>query len=760
MEKLMIAFSNCKLRLGKPSKLRKRAAKVARFFLGLFQLFLEFDYLDFLSNSYLYTKKAMRFSFISFLFLFVSASLFAQKTISLEESVLQQYGSFYPEHNFNFQWIPGTEEFSVLEGYTTLMKGKPKSERLSKVMTILEFNSKMGARLNYFQGLQWKDAETFFVNDNTNVYSYNIKQKKGSTIQLDEKSENIDIHVQSGGIAYTIDHNLYALCGGKNCQITKNKDPNIVSGQAIARREMGITKGTFWSPNGNFLAFYQKDETAVHDYPLLDITTTPGTLKSIKYPMAGQPSERAKVGIFNTKNKRVVYLSPRTGDESYLTNVSWTPDEQYITIAEVNRDQQKMWLQLYTATGKFVQTLFEEQASTWVEPEHPAFFISNTEFLWISERDGFNNLYHYTTTGQLKGQVTRNTFMLKEILSQDEQGNIYFTATGENPLNTVVYRLDKNFKQQLITSDDGTYSAIIHPSGNFIYTTFQNLTTPNKEEIIDGAGKVIRTMLEAPNPYADHRIGTTEINSILQHDGTELYYRMIKPSHFDASKKYPVLVYVYGGPHAQLVTNTWMGGASLWMHWMAEQGYIIFTLDNRGSAERGVKFEHAVHRQLGTLEMQDQLRGVEFLKSLAFVDENRLAVHGWSFGGFMTSTLLLRSPGVFTTGVAGGPVTDWKYYEAMYGERYMDRPQQNPKGYREASLLNYVDRLEGKLLLIHGTIDDVVVMQHNLALVQAFIKKGIQVDFFPYPMHEHNVRGKDRVHLMEKVLTYILDHNQ
>jgi dipeptidyl-peptidase-4 len=258
----------------------------------------------------------------------------------------------------------------------------------------------------------------------------------------------------------------------------------------------------------------------------------------------------------------------------------------------------------------------------------------------------------------------------------------------------------------------------------------------------------------------EYALGVSEINSIKGIDGSELYYRMVKPSNFDPKNKYPVLVYVYGGPHAQMVTNSFNAGANLWMNWLAEQGYLVFTLDNRGSSERGFAFESQIHRQLGTVEMEDQLTGVEFLKSLPYVDSQRLAVHGWSFGGFMTTSLMLRHAGVFNVGVAGGPVTDWKFYEVMYGERYMDRPEENKEGYEANALTNYTKNLTGKLLLIHGTVDDVVVMQHNYSLIKKFVEDGKQMDFFPYPMHKHNVMGKDRAHLMEKVLTYVIENNQ
>lgn len=693
-------------------------------------------------------------------FLFYLFTAFGQKDLTLEESVLGQYRQFYPEHIFGFEWIPNSTDYSYLDGYVNLKKGSLNSIEEKTILSITDVNAALGAQLYYFQNFKWKSATKFYVGDEQNYYLFDLETKNGSTIKMDPGADNADLHVNSGRVAYTVDNNLFIADSKSSRWVTKNKNIEIVSGQAIARSEMGITKGTFWSNSGDYLAFYQKDESNVHDYPLLDIDAYPGALKSIKYPMAGQGSEKAKVGIYNVKKKKVVYISPRTGNESYLTNVSWSKNDQFITIAEVNRDQKHMWLQLYTNTGKFVRTLFEEKSDTWVEPEHGAWFLNNeNDFVWVSERDGFNNLYLYNINGELKQKITSNKFMMKEVLHQFDDV-LYFSATGENPLNTLLYKVDLKRNQELISKEEGTHTAVFHPSEDVLFNQFSASSIPNVARIISTDGKSIATLKTAMNPYEDVKIGSAEVKAIKAKDGTDLYTQLIKPSNFDPSKKYPVLVYVYGGPHAQLITNSWLDGASLWMYWMAEQGYLVFTLDNRGSAERGVDFEHAVHRQLGTLELEDQMAGVDYLKSLPYVDEERLAVHGWSFGGFMTGTMMMRTPGVFTTGVAGGPVTDWKYYEVMYGERYMDTPKQNPEGYKKASLLNYVDNLEGKLLLIHGTIDNTVVMQHNLALVQAFIKKEKQIDFFPYPMHEHNVSGKDRVHLMEKVLSYVLENNK
>jgi len=477
--------------------------------------------------------------------------------------------------------------------------------------------------------------------------------------------------------------------------------------------------------------------------------------------MAGQGSEKARVGIFDLKSKKLVYFETRNGEENYLTNVSWTPDNKFVLVAEVNRDQDHMWLNVFDATtGEFVKTLLEEESDTWVEPEHPAFFpeSGSSNFVWISEKDGFSNLYYYDFNGKLIKQLTDHDFVVNNIIDYVD-GRIYYQTTGETPIESHVYSVDLKGKVKILTRANGTHSVDISPDGKYFHDHFSSQKVANNQWILDSRGKIVKKLLEAEDKLMNYKVGTIEISTLEANDGTKLYTRMIKPSDFDPKKKYPVLVYVYGGPHAQLITDSWLTGASGWMLWMAEQGYIIYTVDNRGSANRGKAFESQIHRQLGTVEIEDQMTGVAYLKSLPYVDADRLAVHGWSFGGFMTTSLMLRQAGTFNVGVAGGPVTDWKYYEVMYGERYMDQPEQNPEGYEQASLLTHADKLEGDLLLIHGTVDDVVVMQHSFSLIQKFVELGIQMDFFPYPMHKHNVRGKDRDHLMRKVLEYVMEHN-
>lgn len=706
------------------------------------------------------------FAVLFFVLCFVNNNA-QQKELTLKDAVLQQYGKFYPEHIQGFQWVPGTTSYAYLENRTTLKKASVENKNESESLSIAEVNQALGSDLNGFSGLIWNNAASFYLIDNTSYYLYNYKAKSGRLMaKIDDSAENSTLENGMGNIAYTIKNNLYIhKINGETVAVTNNTDSNIVSGQAIARSEFGITNGIFWSPKGNLLAFYQKDETEVADYPLLNINPTPGELISIKYPMAGQKSERPKVGIYNLFTEQTVFISPTGNVDDYLTNLSWTPDEKSVVIAELNRDQNHIKLQLFDAsTGKLVRTILEEKNDKWAEPEHPAYFYSDSseDFIWMSEKDGFMNLYLCNTSKGFVKQLTKNLWVAEEIVGNNTKGTeVYFTGTGVSPLDTKLFSITiSNGKQTCLTETSGTHDASISSDGKYIFDQYSNHETPNVAQLLDNKGKLVQTFVKAKNPMADYKIGTTEMAKLKSHDGFDLYTRLIKPSDFDPNKKYPVLVYVYGGPHAQLITNSWNDGASLWMEWMAEQGYLVFTLDGRGSANRGFAFESVIHRKVGTEELKDQLVGVDYLKSLPYVDTDRLAIHGWSYGGFMTVSMMLRDPGVFTTGVAGGPVTDWKYYEAMYGERYMDTPEQNPDGYKASSLLDKTQNLTGKLLTIHGSIDPVVVMQHNLSLIKSFVDNEKQMDFFVYPMYEHNVRGKDRVHLMTKVLNYVMENNE
>ncbi len=715
----------------------------------------------------------MKKLFFSLLFISVFTASFSQDKkgdMSLEDAVLGYYKGLYPSSLTGLSWtLDNQYTYQSSNEFIIINPNKTPETKKRKLITIEKINDLYEGSVP-LNRLPWKKSisgDAISFNHLNTYYILDLKKKTKTTIVYPQNASLIDVSKNKKTIAYTLDNNLFiANSQDSMISVTSYKDKNIVSGQAIHRFEFGISKGTFWSPSSTLLAFYQKDESEVADYPLLNINTTPGSLTTTKYPMAGQKSEKAKIGIYNLKSKKTIYLNTGKIDDHYLTNLTWGPNSKYIYVAEVNRDQDHMKLIKYNAnTGKQIKVLFEEKNDKWVEPENELYFLTDNtnEFLWMSERDGFMNLYHYDTEGKMISQLTKNKWVTRSIIGINEKTNeVYFTGTGPDPreLHAFSVKINDAKNQKQITNSEGVHGVQLSPNKKYLIDVYSSLNNPGTAVIHDLANNKANTIHQSKNPLINLKIGSTEMITLKTDGNTDLYGRVIKPSNFDATKKYPVMVYVYGGTHAQLVTNDWLGGASLWMHWMAEQGYVIFTLDGRGSANRGFEFESTIHRELGTNEIIDQLTGVKYLKSLDFVDSKRLAIHGWSFGGFMTTSLMTREPGIFTTGVAGGPVIDWKWYEVMYGERYMDTPEQNPDGYKKSSLLEYADQLEGKLLMIHGTADDVVVMQHNLAFIQKCVSEGVQIDFFPYPMHAHNVRGKDRVHLMTKVLNYIIENNR
>ncbi|HEY9167862.1 MAG TPA: DPP IV N-terminal domain-containing protein [Lutibacter sp.] len=704
-----------------------------------------------------------------FLLLFLGAFLtgFSQQTtLSLENAILGYQKGLNPASLTDLKWANNSNTY-VFQKENTLIFTDAASNSVTKKILLEDLQKNYTELTKFPRLMEISENEFVFTRKNfIEIFNYNTLSKSAS-ISFDEAAENKEYNSKAKAIAYTLENNLFiATAANPKIAVTAIEDKNIVSGQAIHRSEFGIAKGTFWSPAGNYLAFYQKDEAKVTDYPLVDITTYPASLKNIKYPMAGQGSEIAKIGVYNLQTQQTVFLDIDTSDEHYLTNLSWTPDEKFVLIAEINRGQNHVWYNRYeVSTGKKVNTLFEETNDKWTEPEHDAVFLpkSNTNFLWFSERDGFMNLYHYTTEGKLVKQVTKFNWVVQSVLGFDRKGeNVFITGTGADPRETHTFKVNlKTGKNTKLTTVNGTHSTQLSSNGDYLIDSYSSLTIPTNIAIV-ATNKIKSTSIfTAENPLKDYSLGTTEFVNLKGNNGIDLYAKMIKPANFDATKKYPILVYVYGGPHAQLVKNSWLAGSNLWMVAFATlENYIVFTLDNRGSDNRGFAFESSIHRNLGNVEIEDQLTGIDYLKSLDYVDSERIAVNGWSYGGFMTTSLMLRNPGVFTTAVAGGPVTDWKYYEVMYGERYMDTPQENPEGYEKAKVHNYIQNLDGKLLLIHGSVDPVVVPQHSMTLLQEAVKQKVQIDFFTYPMHEHNVGGIDRAHLIKKMMDYIVENNK
>lgn len=702
---------------------------------------------------------------------FVLTGFGQTKKLTLEDAVLRQRTTLAPARLVQLQWVANTSACSWIqteEKEEWLVRTEVSDTATKKVLSLSMLNAALKAAkadtLSRFPLMKWSDPGSFAFDQGKKSWVYRVDSavltlRDSST--LPESAEHAEKSTDDK-IAYVNDGNIFIEMNHRAQQITRDGSKDIVYGTTVHREEFGIDKGLFWSPKSDKLAFYRMDQSMVTPYPILDFSGVPAKNEDIRYPFAGAKSHQVTVGIYDVLKGSTLYLKTGEPLEQYLTNVAWSPDGRFVYIAVVNRAQDRMDLRVYDAvSGEYIRTLFTESDERYTEPLHPVVFVPGKEghFVWQSRRDGWNHLYLYGKDGKLIRQLTRGAFEVTDFNGFDAAGkSAYFHATANTGIDRIFCSVElSTAKFNRLTMDQGVHQCILSTDKKYFIDTYSHLKLPRVTRLMTSTGKPLRTLLTATNPLKDFTAGDTRLFSIKAEDSTDLWCRMILPADFDSSRKYPVIVYVYGGPHAQMVTNSWLAGADLWFHYLTQQGYIVFTLDNRGSAWRGKKFEQATFRNLGDVEMKDQITGVNYLRTLTFIDANRLGVNGWSFGGFMTTSLMSRYPGIFKAGVAGGPVIDWSAYEVMYTERYMDTPEENPGGYTLNNLLNHVEQLNGRLMLIHGTSDDVVVWQHSIMYLKKAVSKGVQLDYFVYPGHPHNVSGKDRVHLNEKITRYFND---
>lgn len=665
----------------------------------------------------------------------------------------------YAENLYGLQWWGDT---CIKPEIDSLFTVNPKTGKETLLLTREKINQALEQekldKLNhlYAVSLPWAEKTQLLIALPHAYAVYNWETDKIISKQvLPNEAANQDYNTTSGNVAYTVNNNLYI-----NDHAVTNEAEGIVCGQSVHRNEFGIHKGTYWSPDGDLLAFYRMDQSMVTQYPLVDITARVGELNNVRYPMAGMTSHKVTVGIYNPATQQTVYLNAGDPTDRYFTNISWAPDAKSLYLIELNRDQNHAKLCQYNAeTGEPIATLFEETHPKYVEPQHPIAFLpwDSSKFIYQSQRDGFNHLYLYSADGKLIKQLTSGNWLVQDVLGfNHNKKEILIASTEYSPLQSNFFKVSAaTGKRTPLGAQEGVHRGTLSANGSYLIDSYSSPTVPRSINLIATQNGKSINLLTAENPFKDFLMPSIEVGTIKAADNaTDLYYRITKPADFDPNKKYPVIVYVYGGPHAQMVTGGWQNAARGWGIYMASKGYIVFTLDNRGSDNRGMEFENVVFRHLGIEEGKDQVKGVEFLKSLPYVDGNRIGVHGWSFGGHMTTALMLRYPEIFKVGVAGGPVIDWAYYEIMYGERYMDTPQSNPEGYGQCNLKNLAGNLKGHLLLIHDDHDDTCVPQHTLSFIKACVDARTYPDLFIYPGHKHNVAGRDRVHLEEKIARY------
>jgi dipeptidyl-peptidase 4 len=616
---------------------------------------------------------------------------------------------------------------------------------------------------------QWApDGAALLFQNATSLVWFELKNQKARTL-ISGKEDIADPKISPNGryISFVRDHNLWVVnvAGGAPRSVTKGGTKAVRKGELdwVYPEELEITTAYWWAPDSSAIAYLEMDERKVAQYPLVDFASPVGEADEERYPPAGgaNPVVRVLVALVSGGEPRIMDVGAETN--IYIPRVAWLPDSKHLAIQRLNRPQTILDLLIADAlTGKS-RNILTEKDQYWINVSDDLHFLKDGKrFLWSSERDGYRHLYVYDLEGKQVTRLTKGPWEVFDVQATDDAKSlVYFTAAEKSPLERQLYRVSldgSGFTR--ITQEDGTHAVNFSPDASTFVDTFSTSDNPPRQDLVRADGSRIAAINEnKPGELSEYHLSPVQFLSLRSHDGVQLNAMMIKPPNFDPARKYPVIVFTYGGPHVQVVLNSWGGPTFLWLQLMAQKGYIIFSLDNRGSAGRGHLFEEPIHFRFGAQELSDQRDGAAYLKSLPYVDANRIGIWGWSFGGHMTLHAMFEDPEDFKVGFAGGPVTDWHYYDSIYTERYLGLLPQNEESYDESSPIKNAANLRGKLLIAHGTGDDNVHFANTLALVNELIEAGRYVEVMPFPGRGHGISDlQARRVLMKRVMQFFLDN--
>src|ERR1700719_380287 len=568
-------------------------------------------------------------------------------------------------------------------------------------------------------------------------------------------------------VSFVRDHNLWLLgvADGKERALTQGGTEEVRKGELdwVYPEELEITTAYWWAPDSSAIAYFQMDESKVAKYPLVDFSSPDGDAEEERYPPAGGANPIVRVFVAPVSGGEARAMDTGENTDVYIARVNWLTDSKHVAIQRLNRQQTVLDLLIADAASGQTRTALNETDQYWINVSNDLRFLKDGKrFLWSSERSGYRHLYLYDLEGNQLAQITKGEWEVSAVDAGDKgKGLVYFTGTSKSPLERHLYRVSLDGSAvRRITIHNGTHGVNMAPDASAFVDTYSDVMTPPRQDIDRADGSLLRVVNENKvAELSEYHLSAPQFLSVKAHDVMPLNAVMIKPPDFDASKKYPVLVFTYGGPHAQVVLNAWGGNTALWHQLMAQKGYIIFSLDNRGSAGRGHLFQEPIHYRLGAQELSDQLDGVRYLKSLPYVDTERIGIWGWSYGGHMTLHAMFEAGGEFKAGFAGGPVTDWHFYDSIYTERYLGLLPQNEHGYRESSPIDKAAGLKGKLLIAHGTGDDNVHFANTLSLLNELIDLGKYAEVMPFPGRGHGVSDPAaRKVLKNRVTQFFLDN--
>ncbi len=626
--------------------------------------------------------------------------------------------------------------------------------------------------VSYFWG---DDGHTLLFPLAGDVFVYDLSKPADKAVRrlTETDSYETDVKLSPDGkkVSFVRDQNLYVvdIASGVETPLTTDGGGPIKNGMAefVAQEEMDRMTGYWWSPDGRKIAFTRVDESPVNIEKRYEINAEGFTVFEQRYPATGTPNAWVQLKTLDLESGRVTDMDLGDNPDIYLARVNWLPDSQTLSYQRQSRDQKTLDLLFADSSSGQARVMLKETSPTWVNLSHDLRFLEDGRFVWSSERSGYRHLYLYDRNGQLIRPLTAGDWVVNRVYGVDEKnGWVYFDANAETPLEQHAYRapLDTNTpdKPQKITSEPGQHALSFAKNMARYIDHFSSVDTPPRVSVHKADGTrlfaVEENRLDKHHPYFPYLKNDPKITfgQLSTDDGQTLYYRLIWARDFDPDQKHPVLIYHYGGPHAQLVKNQWPQGTDYWLKMLAQKGYVIFTLDNRGSWNRGKAFEDPIYRQLGKVEVADQARGVEFLKQQPWVDAERIGVFGWSYGGYMTLMNLMQHPELYAAGISVAPVTDWTLYDTHYTERYLGTPQENPEGYRKSNVFAYAEHLADPLLMVHGMADDNVLFTNSTKLYKALQDLDKPFEMMNYPGSKHSIWGqKTRTHLFHTLTRFL-----
>ncbi|MBK9046482.1 MAG: S9 family peptidase [Bacteroidetes bacterium] len=600
----------------------------------------------------------------------------------------------------------------------------------------------------------------------SNNFVYDMTAKSTIAVSKNGKQQYASFSPEGKSVCFVRDNNLYLvnLSTNQETQITTDGKRNeIINGATdwVYEEEFSFDKGFQWSPDGKSIAYYRFDESAVKEFNLTYYGTLYPKEEKYKYPKAGETNSTVEIYIYNVASGKAVKADVNKEADQYIPRIKWTSDNSKLCVMRLNRLQNL--LELYavnSSTGKS-ELMFSESNKAYIEiTDHLTFMKKSNEFIWTSTLDGFNHIYLYDLNGKLKQQITKGKWDVTDFYGYDEaSGTYYFQAAMNSPMEKQVYAVSKGGTPRLISPSTGTSDAKFSANFKFYFITNSKIDHPHIVTLHIWSGKQVRVIKDnkkVSESMSGYNLSKTEFFNFTTSEGVSLNGWMIKPTDFNPSKKYPVFQYMYGGPNSQTIKNEWLGPNYFWFQMLAQNGYIIVSVDNRGTGARGEAFNKCIYKQLGKLETIDQIEVAKWMGKQTYVDASRIGAFGWSYGGYMTSLLMTKGADYFKAAIAVAPVTNWRYYDTIYTERYLQTPQMNATGYDENSPINFTDKLKGNYLLIHGTSDDNVHMQNSMEMVTSLVKEKKQFDSFYYPNKAHGISGV-RLHLYQKMTNFILE---